>query len=64
MSTYSSEIIGTCLSTIGTIAFIPIKSLNLSSFGLTQMAESPKIVSGLVVATVTYSSESTILYFT
>ena len=64
MSTYSSEIIDTCLSTIGTTAFFPIKSLNLSSFGFTQIAESPKIVSGLVVAIVTYLSESTILYLT
>ena len=55
--------IGTCLSTIGTTAFFPIKCLNLSSLGLTQIPESPKIVSGLVVATVTYFSESTILYF-
>ena len=43
---------------MGTIAVLPIKSLNLLSFGLTQIAESPKIVSGLVVAMVKKLLES------
>ena len=46
--------IGTFLLTIGTMAILPINSVYLSSSGLTQTAESPKIVSGLVVAIVNF----------
>jgi hypothetical protein len=54
--------IGTTLPQIGTIAFLPFKCEKRSSFGLIQMAVSPKIVSGRVVATVKKSSEPSILY--
>ena len=50
-STYSSSIIGIVFPEIGTIAFLPFKLKCLSSFGLIQMAVSPKIVYGRVVAT-------------
>ena len=40
----------------GTIAFLFFKCLNLESFGFTHIAVSPKIVSGLVVAIVIFSS--------
>ena len=49
-STYSSSIIGINLFEIGATTFFPIRFLNLLSMGLTQIAVSPKIVSGLVVA--------------
>ena len=54
---------GIVLLAIGTIAFFPFKCLNLASFGLIQMAVSPKIVSGRVVAIVKRSSLPSILYF-
>ena len=57
-STISSPIIGISLSIIGNIIFLPIKLLYLVSDGLTQTAESPKNVSGLVVATMILSTES------
>ena len=47
---------------IGNIHFLPTISLYLSSSGCTATAVSPSIVSGLVVATITYLSESFILY--
>ena len=62
-STYSSEIIGISLFKIGMIAFFPLNLKYLSSSGFTAIAVSPKIVSGLVVATLIYSWESEILYF-
>ena len=62
-STYGSEIIGTLLLHIGTIAFLPMISLYLSSLGLTQIAVSPNNVSGLVVAICKSMSESSIKYF-
>ena len=51
-STYSSAMIGIFLLIIGTITSFPKIFLYLSSSGFTQIATSPKIVSGLVVATV------------
>ena len=56
--------IGIFRLTIGTVTDFPIISLNLSSLGLTHIAESPKIVSGLVVAIVTNFEDSFILYLT
>ena len=61
ISTYSSKIIGISLLINGMIAFFPLRLEYLLSFGFTQIAESPKIVSGLVVATVILSVESLIL---
>ena len=60
-STYSSSIIGITLPDIGMMAFLPFKCVKRSSFGLIQIAVSPKIVSGRVVATVKKSSEPSIL---
>jgi len=48
--------IGMVLLTIGTIAFFPCKCLKRSSFGLIQIALSPRIVSGRVVAIVSHLS--------
>ena len=42
----------TSLFTIGTIIFLPMYFLNLSSLGFTATAVSPNKVSGLVVAIV------------
>ncbi len=53
--------IGITLLQIGTIAFLPLRCVNLSSFGFIQIAVSPSIVSGLVVAMVKKSSEPSIL---
>ena len=50
--TYSSAIMGIFLFMMGTITSLPITDKKRSSVGFTQMATSPKIVSGLVVATV------------
>ena len=44
----------------GTMAFAPFKCLYRSSFGFTQIAESPRIVSGRVVAIVSFSSQPSI----
>ena len=63
ISTYSSSIIGITLPQIGTIAFLPFKCEKRSSFGLMQIAVSPKMVSGRVVATVTKSELPSISYF-
>ena len=46
---------------IGTIAFFPFKCVNLSSLGLIQIAVSPNMVSGRVVAIVSVSLVSSIL---
>ena len=54
-STYSSAINGISLLTSGKITFLPTIFLYLSSSGLTAMAISPNIVSGLEVA-ITISS--------
>ena len=62
-STNSSKTTGITLFTIGTTKFLPFNFLYLLSFGLIATAVSPKIVSGLVVATIIYSSEFSILYF-
>ena len=48
---------------MGTTRFLPFNFRYLLSFGLIATAVSPKIVSGLVVATMMYSSEFSILYF-
>ena len=50
----SSAIIGINLLTIGSITFLPTKSLYLSSDGFTAIAVSPNNVSGRVVATSKY----------
>ena len=50
ISTYSSPTTGISLSVSGNFNVLPIKCLNLSSFGLTATAVSPNNVSGLVVA--------------
>ena len=63
MSTYSSAKIGIFLPTNGRTTFLPIRFLYLSSSGFTAIAMSPNIVSGLVVATMTKSFESSIGYF-
>ena len=47
---------GMTLLQIGTIAFFPFKWVKRSSFGLMQIAVSPKIVSGRVVAILNTSS--------
>ena len=60
-STYSSSIIGITRLQIGTIAFLPFKCAKRSSFGLIQIAVSPKIVSGRVVAIVSVSLLPSIL---
>ena len=57
-SEYSSKIIGMGLFKIGKITYLPFKCEYLLSSGLTATAVSPKIVSGLVVAMVIYSSLS------
>lgn len=62
-SACSSPIIGINLLTIGSITFLPIKSLYLSSSGFTATAVSPNNVSGLVVATSKYLSLPSIKYF-
>ena len=62
-STYSSSMIGITRLQIGTIAFLPLRCLKRGSVGLIQIAESPKIVSGRVVAIVKNSSLPSILYF-
>ena len=46
---------GIFLLDIGTISFLPFKCEKRSSWGLTQTAVSPKRVSGLVVAMITFS---------
>ena len=58
-----SNMIGIGLSTKGTIAFWPFKCVYLLSFGFTQIAVSPKIVSGLVVAIWSSLSEFSNKYF-
>ena len=45
---------------MGTIASFPTNLEYLLSFGLTQTAVSPKIVSGLVVAIISFSFEPSI----
>ena len=62
-STLLSPTIGTTLLTNGTINFFPTSFLYLLSLGFTATAVSPKIVSGLVVATNINSSELSSLYF-
>ena len=62
-SAWISPIIGIFLLTIGRITFFPIKSLYLSSLGLTATAVSPNKVSGLVVATSRYLEPSSKKYF-
>ncbi len=62
-STNSSKTTGIILFTMGTTRFLPFNFRYLLSFGLIATAVSPKIVSGLVVATMMYSSEFSILYF-
>ena len=62
-STYSSNMIGITLLAIGTIAFLPFKCEYRLSLGLMQMAVSPSIVSGRVVAMVTKSLLPSIWYF-
>ena len=57
ISTYSSSIIGITRPLIGTIAFFPLRCVNRSSVGFIQMAVSPNIVSGRVVAIVSTSSD-------
>ena len=52
ISTELSKTIGTSLPTNGTINFLFFKFLYLLSSGFTATAVSPKIVSGLVVATI------------
>ena len=52
LSTYSSAIIGISLPDNGITTVLPTNSEYLWSFGLTAIATSPKIVSGLVVATI------------
>ena len=61
ISTYESSLIGILLFAIGTMAFFPFKCVNRSSFGLIQIAVSPRIVSGRVVAMVNTSSLPSIL---
>ena len=56
ISTYSSKMIGIFLFTSGTIALLLFKCLYLLSLGFTHIAVSPKIVSGLVVAIIIFSS--------
>ena len=63
LSTYSSAIISISLPTRGSISFLPIKCLYLSSSGWTATATSASIVSGLEVAMIIYSSESFTGYF-
>ena len=53
-----SPIIGIFLSINGTTAYVPIKCLKRSSLGLTAIAASPNIVSGLTVAMVIPASAS------
>ena len=50
-STPSSPMMGTSLPTKGTMALEPIRWENLGSEGLTATAVSPRMVSGLLVAT-------------
>ena len=50
--TYTSAIMGILRLMMGTITSLPTILLYRSSVGFTQMATSPKMVSGLVVATV------------
>jgi hypothetical protein len=52
LSTYSSAIIGISRPERGITTVFPTSSEYLSSSGWTAMATSPKIVSGLVVATI------------
>ena len=54
--------IGTIRLHIGTIALLPLRCLKRVSVGLIQIAESPKMVSGRVVAIVKNSSLPSILY--
>ena len=54
--------IGISLPTRGRSIVLPICFLYLLSFGLTATAESPSMVSGLVVATTKYSSSPLIGY--
>ena len=54
---------GITLLAIGTMAFLPFKCEKRGSFGLMQIAVSPKIVSGRVVAMVKKSLLPSILYF-
>jgi len=56
ISTLSSAITGISLFCIGSNTFFPTYFLYLSSLGFTATALSPSIVSGLVVATIIYSS--------
>lgn len=57
----SSEIIGRCSPVYGCLTLLPIKWEYLESLGFTAMAESPSIVSNLVVAIKIFSSEKGII---